>query len=226
MSGNALSRLFTVYQILAAFVVLPGSFALWLRTLGGRYDLALAIVALPVVFGYVLPGIGTNVLGLWEFKAGIRLGRYTLLHGVMFGGASSALAWLCAEPIAGTGSVAALKAVHATAVTLGFWNWAFDTAAIASGLAVMRNKAHVQGRGAAAVTADYAPLYFAVFGGTYGLAAHLLATIAPGWHDMLFWGLAVGGCAAAMLLPVAAHCLSSFVRHGYWGLRPYTEETR
>jgi len=162
------------------------------------------------------------VLGLWEFRAGIRLGRYTLLHGLMFGGAASLLLWLAIGPHTHpAGLLGALVSFHAGAVTLGFWNWAFDTLAVATGLAVVRNKPYAEGRSAAAITADYAPVYFGTFGGAYGLTVYLLMSSMCRQSSGVFWATAMSGTVGCMVLPVATHGVISLMRHGYWGFRPY-----
>src|ERR1035438_9634008 len=58
-------------------------FVLWrLRT--GNAIFAAYTLALGVLFGYIFPGIGTNVLHLWKFNGPLRIGNYFLHHGFMY----------------------------------------------------------------------------------------------------------------------------------------------
>jgi hypothetical protein len=213
---------FTIYQLAASAALLPLSYLLWLRTLNYRHWPALFIIAVPVVFGYVVPGIGTNVLKLWEFKAGLRIGRYTVLHGLMFGGASSFLAWLCSGLLIGPqGLFAYVKAAIVLASVIGYLNWVFDYVAISKGIAVIYNKPFVLGFGSHAIVADYAPLYFGVFGACYGISISLAATVTQPFGMRTVWAPAVCAGMGTLVFPVVAHALSSYVRHGYAGLRPY-----
>jgi hypothetical protein len=214
---------FTIYQLAASAALLPLSYWLWLRTLNHLHWPALFIIAVPVVFGYVVPGIGTNILKLWEFKAGLRIGRFTVLHGCMFGGASSFLAWLCSGLLIGPpGWLAFAKAAVVMASVIGFWNWVFDYVAISKGIAVIYNKPFILGSGNHAVVADYAPVFFGVFGACYGLSISLAATVTQPFGMRMVWApAAVCAGIGTLVLPIVAHVLSSYVRHGYAGLRPY-----
>ncbi len=225
MTRPTAGTLFTVYQLLASFVVLPLSFMLWSAHFSGRRDLALAVVAIPVLFGYIIPGIGTNLMGLWEFKAGLHFGRYTLLHGLMFGGASSFLAYTCSPIMSGSGFWYMLASAHVMAAVLGFWNWVFDGYAIRTGLAVIYNKPHFEGRSTPEIVGDYAPVYFGVFGACFGIGIHLLCNLDTDGSTGFIWPVAGGSAVVSMGLPVVAHCIWSFLRHGYSGLRPYSDSS-
>jgi len=219
-----MNRIFAVYQIAASFVLLPFSYRLWLREPELRHDAALAIVLLPVIFGYVVPGIGTNITRLWEFKAGLRAGRYTLLHGLMFGGASSFLAW-CYIGVTDThpGELSLVNTIAATAVIIGMCNWLFDYLAIKYGIAVIRNKPYAEKKSSWTIVADYAPVYFGFFGGSYGAAINRLAACADGCSPVRLWMTALASCLSIIILPIVGHCLWSYLRHGYSGLFPYRQ---
>jgi len=42
------------------------------------------VLTLGVLFGYIFPGIGTNVLHLWKFNGPLRMKNYFLHHGFMY----------------------------------------------------------------------------------------------------------------------------------------------
>ena len=50
---------------------------------------------MPVLWAYIVPGIGTNVLRVWEFDTRLRLGRFRPHHGFVFGSATAMLGGWC-----------------------------------------------------------------------------------------------------------------------------------
>ena len=46
---------------------------------------------MPIAHAYIVPGIGTNVLRVWEFDTRLRLGRFRPHHGFVFGSATAML---------------------------------------------------------------------------------------------------------------------------------------
>ena len=79
-------------------------------------------MSLPITFAYVIPGIGTNWLRLWEFNTRFRLGRFRPHHGLVFGTATSLLAMLTLEPGASTGVLGILRGgfVLGSVLVLGY----------------------------------------------------------------------------------------------------------
>jgi hypothetical protein len=47
--------------------------------------MVLLALSMPVVSAYVVPGLGTNWLRLWEFTTRLRLGRFRLPPGALHG---------------------------------------------------------------------------------------------------------------------------------------------
>ncbi len=76
-----------VYLILIDFVLpLPMTaltYWLWYRRTGSWMFSAYPL-ALGVLFGYIFPGIGTNVFHLWKFNGPFKMGNYFIHHGFMY----------------------------------------------------------------------------------------------------------------------------------------------
>jgi hypothetical protein len=76
-----------VYLILVDFVLpLPMTsltYSLWNRRTGSWLFSAYPL-ALGVLFGYIFPGIGTNVFHLWKFNGPFKMGNYFIHHGFMY----------------------------------------------------------------------------------------------------------------------------------------------
>jgi len=88
-------RFFRWYQFVVPLALFPLSYLLWLRRYDGDHALVLLALSLPVVFAYVVPGLGTNWLGLWEINTRFRLGRFRPHHGFVFGTATSLFGLVC-----------------------------------------------------------------------------------------------------------------------------------
>lgn len=216
-------RFFSVYQYLVPLTLFPTSYWLWLRRLGGHHEQVWLALSVPVVFGYVVPALGTNWLGLWEINTRLRLGRFRPHHGFVFGTAASLMALVCLPPSAARPDiVACLRAGFVLGSVLGFWNWLYDTYAIKSGFIIIHNRLTAEGHAAEVVATDHAPVLFGVFGLCYGIvlrAADLL--LEPGLHGTAFWVLLIVGNLAGSILPVLAFVLVSYLRWGESGLRVY-----
>jgi hypothetical protein len=216
-------RFFSVYQYLVPALLFPASYVLWLRRFDGDHGLVVLALSVPVVFAYVVPGIGTNVLKLWEFRTRYRVGRFRPHHGFVFGTAASLFA-LCALERVGRPVVGAdvVRAGFVLGSILGFWNWIYDVAAIRSGFLTVYNRPWGERRGPEAIAGDYAPTLFGVFGVCYGCSIRLgeQVVLDLGRRDLLA-ALTLGSNLAALALPVAAHVLVSWLRNGDWGLSPH-----
>jgi hypothetical protein len=195
-----LRKALSIYQYVAPAVLAPASLFLWLREYGGNVRLALAAWLLPILWAYIVPGIGTNVLKVWEFDTRLRLGRFRPHHGFVFGSATATLAWL----------------VHGApwpvfALLLAACNFAYDVVALRSGILHVYNQPWSEGKSEAEIAIDYAPWFFGGFGAVYGAGLSLMEQ----FGSELFVVVLI----AALVLPTAGYALASKVRHGHWGLR-------
>ncbi len=212
---------FDLYAWLAPTVLAPLTFWLWWTAYGGDLWLTLMAWSLPIVYAYVVPGVGTNVLKVWEFDSRFRLGRFRPQHGFVFGSATAGLAWLChTGPARDVWDVLRLAFVLASA--LGFWNLLYDILALRTGLLRVYNQPWADGRGPEAVALDYAPWFFAGFGGVYGAGLGLAERLAvpgtlPGASFAWLFPAVLG---LAIALPVWGYRRRSFRLHGHSGCRP------
>jgi hypothetical protein len=58
-------------------------YLLWFRRTGSALFSAY-VLTLGVLFGYIYPGIGTNILHLWKFNGPFRIKNYYIHHGFMY----------------------------------------------------------------------------------------------------------------------------------------------
>src|SRR5215210_554529 len=85
-------RAFEAYQYLAPAVLTPLAAWLWWRHYDGHLALAAIARLGPTAHAYIVPGICTNLLRVWEFDTRLRLGRFRPHHGFVFGSATAMLA--------------------------------------------------------------------------------------------------------------------------------------
>jgi len=214
-------RAFEYYQYIAPVVLTPLSFWLWWSSYNGDIKLVLVAWLLPILYAYIVPAVGTNILKVWEFDTKYRLGRFRPQHGFVFGSATSMLAWLCHfDPI--TSGFDLIKFSFILASVLGFWNVIYDIKAIQSGILKVYNQPWANRQGPEAITMDYAPWFFAGFGAVYGAGiagAEWLSSL-----DMLGYlelsGYFVVTLILSMIVPVLGYRFRSFKRHGHSGCKP------
>ena len=179
-----------LYPYVAPLVLAPLTFWLW------RGDPGAWLV--PILWAYIVPAVGTNVLKVWEFDTRLRLGRFRPHHGFVFGSATAMLAWLVHRWA---------DHVWTYALVLFVVNFAYDVVALRAGILRVYNQPFADGKGATAIALDYAPWFFGGFGAIYGFG---IVYAVPWWMTLVL----------ALVAPTAGYALQSKLRHGHWGLKP------
>jgi len=216
-----MKKVLSAYQYVAPAILAPLSFFLWYREYSGDLKLVAVAWLIPVLWAYIVPGIGTNVLKVWEFDTRLRLGRFRPHHGFVFGSATATLAWLVhAEAAAGAGAV--LREALVMGSVLGFCNLLYDVKALEAGILRVYNQPWAEGRPAAEIALDYAPWFFGGFGAVYGAGVALMEQLQA--TGSVFAALFAGLTALSCVVPAAAYMLQSMARHGHWGTRPVAKK--
>lgn len=218
---------FQIYQYAMPIGLFPVTYWLWLQRCHGDHHLVWAALAMPVLFAYLIPGIGTNYLHLWEFNTSMRLGKFRPHHGFVFGTATSLFALMLPSPPADASAI--LEAARAGLILgslLGFWNWLYDIHAIRVDFIRVYTPIARTSAGPEAVATDYAPVLFGVFGFIYGIALtmnHYILVV----YDLrnIYWWLL--GCEnlLTLTLPVLAYALLCLLRHGKNGLNIFRRKS-
>lgn len=178
---------------------------------------------MPILFAYVIPGIGTNKLHLWTFNTRFRLGNFRPHHGFVFGTATSLLT-LLVLPIT-SDSISGLSIIRAGFVlgsVLAFWNWLYDIVAIKTTFIQVYNRPYAANLGPEAIATDYAPMLFGVFGLCYGMAIRTcqLVLLEQNFWDY-YWLLLIICNGFTIAVPVLSFMGWSFYRYGDAGLKPF-----
>lgn len=214
-------RAFELYQYLAPAILTPLAVYLWWQRYSGNIWLTAYACGLPIVYAYVVPGIGTNVLKVWEFDTRFRLGCFRPHHGFVFGSATSMLVWLC-HGASVSNWLELLRFSLVLAGVLGLVNTLYDIRAIRVGLLHVYNQPWADGKGPEAVALDYCPWFFGGFGLAFGLALGTVEWLAVrgALDGQCFAWLFPLGLVLTIAVPVIGYRRQSFRRHGHSGCRP------
>jgi hypothetical protein len=216
-----MKRALSIYAYLGPALLAPASLYLWSREYARDWRLVSAAWLIPVLWAYIVPGIGTNVLKVWEFDTRLRLGRFRPHHGFVFGSATAILAWL-AHAGRAQDLLDVARAALVMGSVLGFWNLLYEIQALRSGVLRVYNQPWAEGRAEADVALDYAPWFFGGFGAVYGAGLAALEWLeARGSLSGPVFALALGLLLVlTLVLPTAGYMLQSRRRHGHWGTHP------
>ena len=168
----------TVIRFWVYALPLPLFAAMWFAWSAWSQDrcFTIYVMALPVFYGYVAPGIATNLLRKWRFKGPWVVGSYYAHHGFMYAANMSPLLLVSflgtpREPL----SLATIvRVLLCTGALHGFVLWIHDILMVRHEMVEIYNAPAAAGRGPEAIVTHYAPLCFFLIGFSYA-GAGLLA---------------------------------------------------
>jgi len=102
-----------------AFPIIGFPILLWLWYQKEGTAFAILVMGLPFVFGYVVPGIGTNVLKMWRFRDRWVIGNYFIHHGFIYASTMGLVMLLAFFPPSGNEALPFLGNMARAAVLLG-----------------------------------------------------------------------------------------------------------
>jgi hypothetical protein len=163
---------FWVYALpLPLFLAMYFAWAEW----SANRTFAIYVMALPLFYGYVAPGIATNLLRKWRFKGPWVVGSYYAHHGFMYAANMSPLLLLSflgtpVEPLS-LGTI--IRVLLCTGAVHGFVLWIHDILMVRHKMVEIYNRPASEGRSPEEIVTYYAPLCFFLIGLTYAAAALL-----------------------------------------------------
>ena len=176
---------------------------LWyMRT--NSWSFSLYVILLPLLFGYVVPGIGTNVLKLWAFKwKFMRMGNYFIHHGFMYAPYFALSLYLTFGNIGQISFIQAATIVISNTFLQCFLTTWHDYWGVKSGMIEIYNRPYSEGKSAAEIILDYGPIAYALSGCTYAISClvayrYLLNSISfsfPAFLLLIICGLVLMGLA-------------------------------
>jgi hypothetical protein len=218
-------RFFRVYEYAAPLLLFPLVYWLWLRRYEGDHRLVILVLSFPVLFAYIVPGLGTNWLKLWDFHTRHKIGRYRLHHGFLFGTMTSLFGIVCLDfPPRSFSAWEIAQSAFVMGSVVAFWNWLYDMYAVKVGLISVYNRKYQRGECAEAIVSDYGPVFFGSIGFCFGASLRICEyfLVHLGRWD-LYWHLFLACNAAVLTVPVVAYVTFSVLTSGETGLRSYEE---
>jgi hypothetical protein len=136
-----------------------------------NWSFSLYVILLPLLFGYIIPGIGTNILKLWAFKwKFMRMGNYFIHHGFMYAPYFALSLYLT---FGNTGEISFIQAatiVISNSFLQCFLSTLHDYMGLKSGMIEIYNRPYREGKSAAEIVFDYMPVGYVLLGCTYAVS--------------------------------------------------------
>jgi len=179
MNGKKLSeikhgRILFIVDFILPLPLTALMFYLWYRRTHS-WSFSAYVLVLPLMFGYILPGIATNILKLWSFTWKLmRVGNYFIHHGFMYAPYFALSLYLTFGSWEQFTMTQAITIAISNAFLQCFLTTWHDYWAVKSGMIEMYNKPFREGKSAAEIVLDYGPIGYALFGFLYA-ASCLLA---------------------------------------------------
>lgn len=216
-------KFFRLYEYIVPLCLFPLAYVLWLRRYEGDHGLVLFMISIPILFAYIVPGLGTNWLKLWELNASLKLGRFRPHHGFLFGTATSLFVLLCLDfPPRSLGVQEICRSAFVVGSVLAFWNWLYDLLAIRAGYLIVYNRKYHEQKGPEAIASEYCPIFFGTFGFCYGAVVRIGESYAQqGASSAQFGMLFVASNLVVLSCPVVAYVVQSVLTRGETGLQTY-----
>lgn len=184
----------------------------WLN-LFGSHAFALYVSLLPVIYGYIAPGVATNILKLWRFKGAWVVGSYYAHHGFMYCANMSPLLFVAflGTDVKTVSFGLAVRVLLTTAAMQGFLLWILDILIVRYGMVEIDNRPTREGKSPEEIVTYYAPLCFSLIGLTYSAGALIAFQYFVVNSDLSSGAiLQVCGYGAALIFTLpgfAYHCL-------------------
>ena len=220
-----MNRILSLYQYIAPAILTPLAWWLWAKESNDNIQIILMAWLLPILWAYIVPGVGTNLIKVWEFDTRLKLGRFRPHHGFVFGSATSILAWLIHTTPASS-LADSLQYAFILAGVLGFWNILYEIKMLEAGILKVYNQPWADGKDAAAIALDYSPWFFGGFGVAYGFSVAVTEWLS--YTTPIIWPiftlLFLTALSLSIALPVLGFIRYSLARHGHSGTRPVSKK--
>jgi hypothetical protein len=154
------------------------SYAWWL--VSGSWPFVIVVMGVPVLFGYIMPGVLTGVIKRWRFTTGPRVGSYYVHHGFVYGSKLAFALLMVIRSLDNVRSALDMAAiVLVTGAATAFGGWFHDVQAVRAGRIEITD-------GIDGLTTFAPPSYFAM-GATYAGVALMSHRVLAGDPGALIW---------------------------------------
>lgn len=149
---------------------------LWHREGGGHGAFTGVVMGIPVLFGYLVPGLAIAWLRLWEIRSRFSIRGVQVHQGLVYGSGLALDAWIAWHIRFATPLATALVSALVNGIITAFGGWIIDIAGVRKGRIRIDNPPARAGLGPEAIVTYYAPACYFVLGAGYMLAIHLAWT--------------------------------------------------
>jgi hypothetical protein len=157
---------------------------LWYRHGGASVPLAAIVLGIPLVFGYLIPGLAILWLRLWEINSRFSYKGIQIHQGFIYASGLSLDAYAAHHVRFASPWATVIVSCLLTGCIVGFTGWFIDIAGVKAGRIRIDNPPARAGRDPATIVTYYAPACYFTLGFCYMLAVHLvwafLGPAAPG----------------------------------------------
>jgi hypothetical protein len=144
----------------------------WRRSQNGLFTAY--VMLLPTLYGYIIPGIATNIQKKWRFKGKWVVGNYYIHHGIKYASNMSVYLFLSFYGIPFGESVPPFHMMMVMLVSAGlhgYVSWIHDIYIVRLGMVEIFHPAAKKLKSAEEIVFQYAPLCFFMIGLTYALSS-------------------------------------------------------
>ena len=161
-----------VWVYLLPLPVFTAMYFVWLSA-SGNLAFTLYVLLLPLLYGYISPGIATNLLKMWRFKGPGVVGNYYVHHGFMYSANMSPLLYLTFDVRTPHSLDIAefLRIAVVTGAVQGFVLWIHDILIVRADLVEIDNRPTRERRSPEEIVTFYAPVCFFLIGFCYAVSA-------------------------------------------------------
>lgn len=215
------AKFLNIYQYVAFLVIFPITAIVWYHNLLSIKYTILAI-SLPVVTAYIVPAIGTNITGLWEFNnKKLMIGKFRIYHGFVLGSVTSLFGFLLYKIPINLSISNYVEYTFLFGLFIAMVNYIYDVYAIKSGFIVVHNKPAYEGKNAFIIAADYAPVYFFFFGLIYAAYVEIIKYYYNN-PIKLSYLIIILMHVLSLVVPTAIYSILSKIRNKTWGICKYS----
>ncbi len=160
-----------IYNYIYPFFGFP--LLLWLWTRSTSLLFAALVMGLPLVFGYLIPGIGTNILKLWRFRGHWLMGNYFIHHGIIYASTMGLALYLSFFATNQLDVWNMLGNIARTSTMIGFVGWWHDILAVRHGVIEIYNGPWKHGASPETIVSHATPYCYVFLGAAYAGIATL-----------------------------------------------------
>jgi len=167
-----MGRMIAVVWVWGLSFLLPElMFFLWYRW-SGSLHFALVVLLLPVLYGYIGPGIATNLLRKWRFKGPLLFGNFYPHHGLIYAADMMPLLFpaFLGTPHDALSKAVIIRILLCTAALHGYVLWLHDILILRCGMVEILSPPPGN-RSPDEIATSYAPASFFAIGFSYAAGA-------------------------------------------------------